>query len=104
MQKSRSALIAYYYFDFKDVQKRDLRGLLSSLLTQLCKDSERCWDILSGLYTKCGDGSEQPNEAALGRCLKDMLEVPEQVPIYTLWMQWTNVRITLEHHHPVKKC
>jgi hypothetical protein len=84
MQKSGSALIAYYYFDFKDVQKRDLRGLLSSLLTQLCNDSERCWDILSGLYTNCGDGSEQPNEAELGRCLRDMLELPEQVPIYII--------------------
>jgi hypothetical protein len=28
--------VAYYYFDFKDTRKQDRRGLLSSLLTQLC--------------------------------------------------------------------
>jgi hypothetical protein len=33
MKRNRPALTAYYYFDFKDLAKRDLRGLLSSLLT-----------------------------------------------------------------------
>ena len=84
MQKAKSALIAYYYFDFKDVSKRDIRGLLCSLLTQLCKDSDRCWDVLSELYTTCGDGSEQPSEAALARCLRNMFELPGQVPIYII--------------------
>ena len=82
MQKDRSTLVAYYYFDFKDVAKRDLRGLLSSLLTQLSDGSDRCWDTLSQLYTNCRDGSEQPSEAALRQCLRNMLELPGQVPIY----------------------
>ncbi|KAI0249040.1 hypothetical protein BJV78DRAFT_728169 [Lactifluus subvellereus] len=84
MQKTRSALIAYYYFDFKDLEKRDLRGLLCSLLTQLCKDSDLCWAALSQLYTVCDDGSEQPSETALARCLNDILELPGQVPIYII--------------------
>ena len=84
MQKTRSSLIAYYYFDYKDVAKRDLRGLLCSLLTQLCKASDLCWAALSQLYSACNDGSEQPSETALERCLKDMLELPEQVPIYII--------------------
>jgi hypothetical protein len=84
MQSAKSALMGYYYFDFKDVSKRDLRGLLSSLLTQLCKNSDPCWDILSKLYTKCGDGSEQPSEAALARCLRNMIELSGQVPIYII--------------------
>ena len=82
MQKARSALIAYYYFDFKDVAKRDLRGLLSSLLTQLSDDSDRCWGLLFQLYTNCRDGSTQPSEAALRQCLRNMLELPGQVPVY----------------------
>jgi hypothetical protein len=82
MQKARSAMIAYYYFDFKDVAKRDLRGLLSSLLTQLSDDSDRCWGLLFQLYTNCRDGSAQPSEAALRQCLRNMLELPGQVPIY----------------------
>ena len=76
--------MAYYYFDFKDSTKCNLRGLLSSLLTQLCDDSDCCWDVLSQLYTNCRGGSEQPSEAALGRCLRKMLELPGQIPIYII--------------------
>jgi len=74
--------MAYYYFDFKDSSKRDARGLLASLLCQLCDNSERCWDVLHQLYAKCRDGSEKPSEVALVKCLKMMLELLEQVPIY----------------------
>jgi hypothetical protein len=82
MQESRSALVAYYYFDFKDVAKRDIRGLLTSLLLQLVDDSDRCRDLLSQLHKTCRDGSEQPSEAMLAQCLKSMLDLPGQVPIY----------------------
>jgi hypothetical protein len=83
MRQTASALIAYYYFDFKDVAKRDLRGLLSSLLLQFCDDSDQCWEALSKLYATCGDGSEQPSEDALAQCLRDMLELQEH-PIYII--------------------
>jgi hypothetical protein len=76
--------MAYYYFDFKDLTKRDLRGLLSSIITQLCDNSDSCWDVLSQLYTDCRDGSDQPSETALTRCLRNMLELPGQVPIYII--------------------
>jgi hypothetical protein len=84
MREAGSALIAYYYFDFKDVSKRDLRSLLTSLLFQLGDDCDRCWDILYHLYTRCRDGSEQPSDVALARCLKEMLELPGQLPIYII--------------------
>lgn len=45
-----SACVAYFYFDFKDTGKRDLRALLSSLLAQLCNQSNRCFDILFWSY------------------------------------------------------
>ena len=81
-RESRSALLAYYYFDFKDVAKRDVRGLLTSLLLQLVDDSDRCWDLLSQLHWRCCDGSEQPSDAALTQCLKNMLNFPGQLPTY----------------------
>ena len=84
MQVSRSALVAYYYFDFKDVDKRDVRGLLTSLLLQLVDDSDRCWDLLSKLHKSCRDGSEQPSEVALEQCLKNMLDLPGQLPAYII--------------------
>jgi hypothetical protein len=77
-------LIAYYYFDFQDAAKRDLRGLLSSLLMQLGDDSLSCWDVLYQLYTTCRNGSEQPSEAALARCLRSMLDLPGQRSVYII--------------------
>ena len=85
MQELRSALIAYYYFDFKDVAKRDLRGLLASTLLQLAGDSDSCWHALHQLYKVCRDGSEQPSEATLMQCLESMIDLPEQIPIYLIF-------------------
>ena len=82
MRESRSALVAYYYFDFKDIAKRDVRGLLTSLLLQLVDDSDHCLDLLSQLHKRCRDGSEQPSDAALSRCLENMLDLPGQAPTY----------------------
>ncbi|KAH9995629.1 hypothetical protein BJV74DRAFT_987076, partial [Russula compacta] len=33
------ALMSYYYFDFKDIAKQDIRGFVASLLAQLCAKS-----------------------------------------------------------------
>ena len=83
-RKSRSALVAYYYLDFKDVAKRDVRGLLASILLQLVDDSGPCWDTLHQLYKSYRLGSEQPSDAALVKCLVEMIDLPEQVPIYLI--------------------
>ena len=82
MREDRSALLAYYFFDYKDDSKRNLRGLLASLLSQLCDDSDRCRDILHQLFNTCRKGSEKPRDAALITCLKTILELPGQLPIF----------------------
>ncbi len=82
MREDKSALIAYYYFDYKDASKRDLRGLLTSLLFQLGRHSDRCQDVLYKLYTSCGDGSEQPPDTALAECLNTILEL--QLPTFLI--------------------
>jgi hypothetical protein len=84
MRQTTPTLIAYYYFDFKDIAKRDVRGLLSSLLMQLGNDSGQCWDALSELCATCGDGSEQPSEDALAQCLREMLELLGQFSVYII--------------------
>jgi hypothetical protein len=81
------ASIIYYYFDFKDTGKQDRRGLLSSLLTQLCTqsyDSYRGYDILSSLYETHKNGSRQPSEIDLIRCLKDVLALPGHGKVYII--------------------
>ena len=84
MRETRPALVAYYYFDLKDASKRDVRGLLASLLFQFGYLSDRCWDILYRLYITFHDGSEQPSNAALAGCLKSMLELQREVPIFVI--------------------
>jgi len=82
--EARPALIAYYCFNRKDSSKRNVRGLLASLLFQLGYLSERCWDILHRLYVTSHDGSEQRSDADLERCLKSMLELQKNVPIFVI--------------------
>jgi hypothetical protein len=74
--------MAYFYFDFKDKEKQDTRALLSSFLIQLCNRSEQFCDILSGLYSQNQEGLEQASDDSLVRCLKEMLTVAIQFPIY----------------------
>jgi len=83
-RESGSSLVAFYYFDFKDVAKRDIRGLLTSSLLQLVGESDSCFDTLHPLYKSCDLGSKQPSEAALIKCLKTMIDLPGQVPIYLI--------------------
>ena len=75
-------LVAYYYFDFRDTAKQDVRGLLSSLVVQLCAKSDLCYDILSDLYSKHDVGLRLPVDDSLAQCLKGMLELPGLPPIY----------------------
>jgi hypothetical protein len=82
--ESDSALLAYYYFDFRDAAKHHIRGLLTSILVQLAEVSDDCWNILSHLYTDCKNGLEQPNEATLAQCLESMLDLPGLIPVYII--------------------
>ena len=78
------SLTAYYYFDFRNKAKQDLRGLLSSLVVQLCAKSDSCYQILLRLYSTHDNGSQLPNDDMLAQCLKDMLTLPEQPVIYLI--------------------
>ena len=84
MRKDGSALVAHYYFDFKDATKRDIGGLLASLLSQLSHNSDRFRKILYELYKTSGDRFERPKASALEKCLKTMVELPGQPPIFII--------------------
>ena len=77
------AKIAYYYFDFRDSKKQDCYGLLSSLILQLSVQSDSFCDILSKLYSDIGPVLT-PTLVALKTCIKDMLSLPGQGPIYII--------------------
>jgi hypothetical protein len=84
MRKSGLASLAFFYCDFREEEKKDLRGLLSSLLIQLCHESDSYCHILSSFYSEHANGSQHPSEDDLMQCLKSILEVPGQAPIYMI--------------------
>jgi hypothetical protein len=84
MDQAGLATMAYYYFDFRDVKKQDCYGLLTSLVSQLSAESDSCYNILSKLYLDNKNGMREPDIDSLKECMKDMLNLPGQGPIYIL--------------------
>ena len=84
MQKRGLASLAFFYCDFRDVNKKNLRGLLSSILLQLCDHSDSYSTIFSEFYSAHGDGSREPSDAELIECLEDLLRHPGQAPAYII--------------------
>jgi hypothetical protein len=84
MRKSGLASLAFYYCDFREDVKRDRHGLLSSLLVQLCHQSDSYSNILSAFYTEHARGSQQASDDELAICLNDMLRTQGQAPVYLI--------------------
>ena len=78
------ASMAYFYFDFRDINKQHWRDLVPSLLTQLsARSGPRC-DILSRFYIGHDSGARQPTDDTLTQCLKEMLTLPDEHPVYLI--------------------
>jgi hypothetical protein len=84
MSKSGGASLAMYYYDFREQQKKDLRGLLSSVLFQLCDQSDSYYDIISTFHSEHRNGAQTPSDDNLVRCLKCLLNLPGPVPVYLI--------------------
>src|SRR6266853_2840180 len=84
MRKSGLASLGFFYHNFKDEQKKDRHGLLSSLLVQLCHRSDPYSDILSNFYIQHAHGSWHPSDLALFRCLKEIVKLPGQAPVFLI--------------------
>src|SRR5579863_7801792 len=84
MREDGSTLVAHYYFDFNNATKRDIGGLLASLLSQLSYNSDPFREMLYELFKTSGDGLERPKASALEKCLKAMVELPGQPPIFII--------------------
>ena len=84
LYEAGTASMAYFYFDFRDVEKRSRRNLLPSLLLQLAARSDPFCDVLSDLYKAHDDGACLPTDGALMDCLKGMLTLPDQAPVYLI--------------------
>ena len=76
--------MAYYYFDFRDVKKQDRYGLLSSIVSQLSAELDSCYQVLSQSFSNHAGGTRMPTTSALTKCMRDMLSLPGQGPIYII--------------------
>ena len=84
LREAGLASMAYFYFDFKDTDKQNLHNALPSLLTQLSARSHSCCEILSRIYKTHDDGARKPDINTMIGCLKEMLALPDQGPIYII--------------------
>jgi hypothetical protein len=76
------ASLAFFYCDFREDQKRHRRGLLSSLLVQLCRQFNAYHDVLSRFYSAHDHGWLHASDTELAQCLKDLLALPGQATTY----------------------
>ena len=84
LQNAGKAAVAYFYFDFRDTNKQNIHNALPSLLTQLSASSDSRCDILSHVHEAHNKGSYKPSTGAMITCLKDMLALPDQGPVYVI--------------------
>ena len=82
--KSGSAIMAYFYFDFRDLNKQTCHDLLRSLVVQLSTDSSPCCDILHRVYEEHKGGTQQPSDDTLQECLKEMLRLLAQGQVFII--------------------
>jgi hypothetical protein len=79
-----SAIMVYFYFDFRDLNKQSCHDLLRSLVTQLSTRSNPYCNILHRIYEAHEKGSRQPSDDTLNECLKEMLRLPGQRPVFII--------------------
>ena len=76
--------MAYFYFDFRDLQKQTCHELLRSLVFQLSNCSSPCCDILHDVYMTHKNGTQQPSDDTLRECLEEMLRLLAQGRIFII--------------------
>jgi len=76
------AILAIFYFHFGETTKQDARNLISSVLIWLCSQSDKFSQVLLSIYSSHGNGSQEPSLDTLLECLKKMLALQGQGPLY----------------------
>ena len=84
LRDAGQASLAYFFFDFRDKEKQNVRNFLTSLLIQLSAHLDPCRKILSYIYWAHGNGTQQPSVDLLKYCLYRMLFVAAQRPTYVI--------------------
>ena len=83
-REAGSAIVAYFYCDFRDEDKQNCRNIVLSIISQLCAQSNLCCDTLSRVYSTHDDGARNPSDETLTKCLTEMILLAVQDPIYII--------------------
>lgn len=78
-----SSSVLYFYFDYRDPEKRSTDKFLSSLVFQLASRSEKCFEFLR--HTRSTPNGLLPTNDMLFDCLKNMLGLLTTTGIYLLF-------------------
>jgi ankyrin repeat protein len=70
------AILAIFYFHFGDTTKQDARNLLSSILNQLCSQSDKFCQVLSSIYSSL---DECPNSSGVRTQRQEVLEILKEL-------------------------
>jgi hypothetical protein len=71
--------VAYFYFDYSDIDRQSVKILLSSLLVQLCKQVPELPDCVKILFERQEDGAQPPREKDLRAALASVIKSFSQV-------------------------
>jgi hypothetical protein len=82
MKKSGLVSLAIFYYDFREDRKKHVSGFLSSVLVQLCNQSDSYYDILSDLYSTHHNGGQSPADDKLFKYLIKILKCSGARPVY----------------------
>ena len=81
-REAESAIVTYFYCDFRDEDKQNCRNLVLSIISQLCTQSDLCCDRLARIYLAHDKGARAPSDETLTKCLVEMVSLPVPGPVY----------------------
>jgi hypothetical protein len=73
-----------YFYDFRDDLKKDLRGMLSSMLFQLCDQADSYYTLVSNFHLTHRNGAQSPSDEELIRCLVELVKLPGPSPVFLI--------------------
>lgn len=76
--------ILYYYFDFRETEKRTSDKMILSLIRQLCLQSERTHAEVEKLFASCSNGLRRPSADTLVLTLISMLRATGFRDVYII--------------------
>ena len=82
--EAESAIMAYFYCDFRNEDKQNCRSLVLSIISQLCAQSNPCCNAPFRVYLTHNKGTQKPSDETLATCLTEMVSLPDQGPIYII--------------------